>query len=269
MSEDSSRPTVLVVDDDPGCVRAVGRILDYAGFATTACRTLDEARAALEGSLKACVITEFRLPDGQGVDFLSHARGLDEHMGRVMLTGVVDFLAVQEAVNQGSVHAFFTKPWDNDSLVQGVRSVLEQCRLARANAEMMVRLSDQNRALEATVRERTGQLEQAKRELEAVFDSWDDPVSIVDDRLRVVRANRAFAAQAGIEVTRVPGSVCHEILFGDETPCPDCPLARGDYGDGPREGVIRSKDRSWRLATRPLDLGRDGRAFLCRYRLVK
>lgn len=259
-------PVVLVVDDDPGCLRAVRRSLEYAGMGTVAAADLAQAREALEKHDPACVIIEFRLPDGQGVEFLTRARESVEHLGRVMLTGVVDFLAVQEAVNQGSVHAFFTKPWDNNGLIQGVRGVIEQCRLARENSEMMRQLSDHNRALEATVQERTRQLEQAKTELEAVFDSWDEPMAIVDQRFTVLRANAAYSRQAGLSVREVPGRLCHEALFHRDSPCSGCPLGSEGTDGNPMDGRIEGEGHGWRIMTRPMGITRrPGQAMLCRY----
>lgn len=265
MTKESLQSVVLVVDDDPGCRRAVRRALEFSGLQTVAAASLEEARIALEDRNPACVVTEFRLPDGQGVEFLTQARASLEHLGRVMLTGVVDFLAVQEAVNQGSVHAFFTKPWDNSALVQGVKSVIEQCRLSSENADMMRQLSDHNLALEAVVLERTGQLEQAKRELEAIFDSWDDPVSIVSDQFEVLRANRAYSRQSGLTVRQVPGNICHQILFDRRSPCEDCPVRGISNNNDEFQGRIQQQDGQWLVTARSLELGGPGPGVLCRY----
>jgi len=260
-----TKPTILIVDDDAGCRRAVCRCIEFGGMNTIATDSLTAAAAALEEHCPACILTEFRLPDGSGVDFLSKAGASHEHVGRVMLTGVVDFAAVQEAVNRGAVHAFFTKPWDNDALVQGVRAVFEQCRLSRENVEMMRRLEDHNRRLEETVRVRTGQLEHAKSELEAVFDSWTEPVALVDESFSVLRANRAWADRAGISVREVPGRTCHEALFQSGSRCAGCPLAEGGAFGRPSQGHIEGDGIAFDVSARPIDLDRPGRVALCRY----
>ncbi len=255
-------PRILLLDDDEGCRRAVARVLAIEGLRAVPVASLAEARTVLSDSPPpAAVVVELRLPDGEGVEALEEARRVAPFTGRVMLTGVVDFQAVQDAVNRGAVQAFFTKPWDNESLVRGVRGVLEQCRLARDNAEMAERLADQNRALEALVRERTAALERAKRDLQAVFDAWEDPLALVAPDLHVLRANRAWAAQASLDVREVPGQVCHEALFGRSSPCDGCPVSEAVQSGAPIEAALGPTP--WRVQARPLDLGH--RAVLCRY----
>lgn len=261
-SPPADAPRILLVDDDEGCRRAVARVLAVEGLWSVPVASLAEAREVLSASPPpAAAVVELRLPDGEGVEALELARRVAPFTGRVMLTGVVDFQAVQDAVNRGAVHAFFTKPWDNESLVRGVRGVLEQCRLARDNAEMAGRLADQNRALEDLVRERTAALERAKRDLQAVFDAWEHPLALVAPDLRVLRANRAWAAQASLDVREVPGRICHEALFGRSSPCDGCPVYEVLETGAPVEaGLIGSP---WSVQARPLDL--EGRAVLCRY----
>lgn len=258
---DATGPCVLLVDDDDGCRRAVTRVLAAEGMRVNPLSTLAAAKEALAGSPPAVVIAELRLPDGEGVEALETARRIAPFIGRVMLTGAVDFQAVQDAVNRGAVHAFFTKPWDNESLARGVRGVLDQCRLARENADMAARLADQNLALEALVRERTAALERAKRDLQAVFDAWEDPLALVTPDLRVLRANRAWAGVASLDVREAPGRTCHEALLRQSRPCEGCPVS-GALGTGTSvEAAIGPAP--WRVQACPLDL--DRRAVLCRY----
>lgn len=261
----TERPLVLVVDDDDGCRNALRRALGRAGMVVDPAASFEEAVRALERA-PACVVTEFRLPDGAGVDLLARAREADPHVGRVILTGVVDPDVLQDAVNRGAVHAFFGKPWDTNALVQGIRSTIEQCRLARTNRELMDLLADRNRKLLRVVAERTGELERAKRELEAVFDAWSEPVALVGQGFIVLRANRAYAARGGLGVRDVPGRRCHEALFGTPVPCPGCPLAALSPASTPGPVTGRAGPAGT-LAVRaqPLAMPDGGGAFLCRY----
>ncbi len=254
-------PRVLVVDDDEGCRRAVSRVLAAEGLRAVPVPSLAAAKEALSRDPLAAVITELRLPDGEGVEALETARRIAPFIGRVMLTGAVDFQAVQDAVNRGAVHAFFTKPWDNESLARGVRGVLEQCRLARENAEMAARLADRNLALEALVHERTAALERAKRDLQTVFDAWEDPLALVTPDLQVLRANRAWAGAASLDVREAPGRTCHVALFRRSRPCEGCPVPEALRAGASAEAALGPDQR---VQVRPLDL--DGPVALCWYR---
>jgi len=253
---------ILVVDDDEGCRRAVARLLATAGYRVTAVGSVAAALDAIDHATLDAVLTELRLPDGDGVGVLDRVRQAKPFAARVMLTGVVDFLAVQDAVNRGAVHAFFTKPWDNESLLQGVRGALEQVRLARENAEMSARLADQNRVLEALVVERTHALERAKQELQAVFDVEADPLALVTGEYAVVRANRAWAREAGLDVREVPGRTCHEALFRESHPCEGCPVPSARRSGSAAVAVVQ---RRFRVQARPVEVRDRLGLVLCRY----
>lgn len=69
---------------------------------------------------------------------------------------------------------------------------------------------------------------------ESTFDAINAPVMIVSNDYRVLRANKAAAKGAGVDVRSMIGQTCFEVLAGREDPCPGCPL---------RETIATSKDR--------------------------
>jgi len=242
---------VLVVDDDEGCRRAVGRLLRRSGLSPVLAAGL--AEAALSSDV-ACIVTEFRLPDGLGPDLLARAMAEDPDIGRVILTGVVDPSVLEEAVNRGHVHAFFGKPWEDHALVQGVLGVIERSMLSRENRRLLQRLEEQNQKLATLVEERTAQLQKIKQELQAIFDALGEPTAMIGPGFKVLRANRAYADWAGLKVRQVPGRVCHEALFGLAAPCPACPLPGPTGRAGPNSAV----------EVEAVQMGEG--TFLCRYR---
>jgi signal transduction histidine kinase len=66
------------------------------------------------------------------------------------------------------------------------------------------------------------QSETLKHQWEATFDAILEPVSVIDEDYKVVRINRAFAERAGVEPDQVIGQKCHQMLFGQDTPCLGC-----------------------------------------------
>lgn len=63
----------------------------------------------------------------------------------------------------------------------------------------------------------------ASNEWRTTFDSIVDPISIIDNNLRIIKSNRAFADMAGREPKQLIGKRCYEVLHSQETPCPHCP----------------------------------------------
>ncbi len=259
---DENRPRILVLDDDEGCARSVRRGLERAGFAVETAASLSAARATLAGGAFSCIVTEFHLPDGPVVDLLCELRAASADVGRIVLTGSADYVALQDTVNRAGVHAFFAKPWDAAQLLQGVRGTLEQCRLARENRALIALLARHNAELAEQVAERTRQLERAKRELESVFDAWEQPLALVDSAHHVLRANLPYGRRAGLGVREVPGRACHLVRFDREDPCPDCPMIEARASRHPASANL---DANTVVEARPLAVDRDGTVCLCRY----
>jgi len=69
------------------------------------------------------------------------------------------------------------------------------------------------------------QIEQAKQEWERTFDAIQDVVTLQDDQMRIIRANRATSRIFGLDPADIIGRPCHELFRGSPTPCPECPLA--------------------------------------------
>ncbi len=113
------------------------------------------------------------------------------------------------------------------------------------NAQITTRLREtqaqvlrDNAELEARISERTAQIARGKREWEATFDAIDEPIAMQEGFV-VRRANLAYARQAGVRVTEVPGRTCHELLAGRSNPCVGCPLVENRPGDLGGEVSVR------------------------------
>ncbi|MGP4030359.1 FAD-dependent oxidoreductase [Actinomadura sp. 3N407] len=114
------RPVMLAVDDDPHVLRAVRRDLrrtyadQYrivtAGSAAEAMRILDEL--AERGEQAALLLSDQRMPDTTGVEFLTRSLGLFPNARRVLLTAYADTNAAIGAINTAKLDHYLIKPWD-------------------------------------------------------------------------------------------------------------------------------------------------------------
>lgn len=274
------RPTVLVVDDDGSVARSVVRVLRNAGAEAVLADSAAEARRVLDahpGEVHV-VISDQQMPEEDGATFLAWLREARPRTRRVLFTGYSNLDRIQWAVNQGGIHHFLHKPWDNAVLVEVVRQAVEQWRLERENERLFEVTHEQNEALreltqqlESKVAERTLMLERATEAWKGTFDSIDDPLTLVDTRFRIRRANLAAAREADEDIRRLIGRKCHQALFGRETPCEGCALTKTPWrGEQTVEITDTRRHRVWSVRTWPLRAGMpagEGEA-VCHYRDV-
>lgn len=114
------KPVVLTVDDDPDVLRAVERDLRSryadryrilrASSGPEAMDTLQRLRSRNEAV--ALLLADQRMPELDGVGFLTQASELFPSSKRALLTAYADTNAAINAINEARVHYFFMKPWD-------------------------------------------------------------------------------------------------------------------------------------------------------------
>jgi response regulator RpfG family c-di-GMP phosphodiesterase len=138
---------VVVVDDDELIVRALGRILEVAGFEPRCYLAPQEALAALEVDDPIVIIADYMMPNMDGVAFLSAARAKVPGATRMLCTAAEDFRMALQAVNAGEVYRIISKPWHQAELVQTVQQAAEAARLRRDNERLTAEVQRQNEQL--------------------------------------------------------------------------------------------------------------------------
>ena len=141
------RHTLLVVDDEPDVVQSVQDLLrlDYQVLGAT--RAKDGLRILQEQEVHL-VMTDQRMPEMTGVEFLSQVRGGHPEAIRLLFTGYADFKAVIDAINQGNIYRYITKPWDPDDLQIIIRQAAEQYDLLVERKRLLAELQMKNLELQ-------------------------------------------------------------------------------------------------------------------------
>jgi len=113
--------TILLVDDEPNILRALSRVLRKDGYRILLAESADEAFTLLALNDVQLIISDQRMPKITGTEFLSRVKTIYPHTIRIVLSGYTDLKSVTDAVNQGSIYRFLTKPWDDDVLREEIR----------------------------------------------------------------------------------------------------------------------------------------------------
>jgi signal transduction histidine kinase len=168
----TTRPTLLVVDDEPEVLHSVHDLLRLDYHVIT-CERGGDAVKVLESSEDIDVVmSDQRMPGLTGVEVLKHAKRLRPDATRLMFTAYADIKAVVDAINQGSVFRYITKPWDPDELLAVVRQAVEQRELIVEKARLLIELQASNERLVEANRLKGAFIEVASHEL-------NTPVSVV------------------------------------------------------------------------------------------
>lgn len=179
---ESLAPQVLLVDDEPGIVRSLARLLAAAGNVVTTASDGREAIARIEAATFDVIVSDIQMPNTDGLTLLRAVRARDLDVPVVFLTGSPDLETAVEAMEYGAFR-YLVKPVDAKLLTDVVERAAQVHRLARVRREVTVETS------EKLIGDRAG-LE--SRYVSAVEKMWIAMQPIVSWRNRSVYAYEAL-----------------------------------------------------------------------------
>lgn len=143
------RHTVLIVDDEESVGRSIARLIKRIGAKAV---YLNSGRAALkrleaDPHLFSLILSDQRMPEMEGSDFLEQAKEIAPEAVRFLITAYADIHVVADAVNRGAIHRFITKPWNNDVLTQMIASGFEHYDVISQSHHLFVLAKKQNKEL--------------------------------------------------------------------------------------------------------------------------
>jgi diguanylate cyclase (GGDEF)-like protein/PAS domain S-box-containing protein len=128
ISKDLSR-TLLLVDDEPNIIRALTRTLRKDGYKILSCTNAQEGFELLALNNVHVIISDQRMPGMTGTEFLNKVKDIYPNTIRIVLSGFTDLNSVTEAINQGAIYKYLTKPWDDEKLSDTIRQAFQQYEL--------------------------------------------------------------------------------------------------------------------------------------------
>lgn len=146
---DARKPTVLFVDDEANILASLKRLVrkkDYCAlFANSGAEALDLMRQ----HKVELVVSDMKMPQMTGAQLLAQVVKYFPDTYRIILSGYADLGSTIDAVNEGKIHRFMQKPWQNDLLLEAIDEGLEMVLLKQQNENLKVEVAKQNRKLKA------------------------------------------------------------------------------------------------------------------------
>lgn len=143
----ATRLTLLMLDDQPDIIKSLTRVLrrDYQLVSFT---KGEEAIEYLKQHPVQLILSDMRMPGMNGAEFLTQARQLQPEAVRLLLTGYSETDAAIAAINEGGIHTYLSKPWDNDALKLSLSKAAEFYLLQQERDQLLTSLAEKNQQLE-------------------------------------------------------------------------------------------------------------------------
>jgi diguanylate cyclase (GGDEF)-like protein/PAS domain S-box-containing protein len=150
--------TLLLVDDEPNILSALKRLIRRANYKILTAASGKEGLELLAQNDIDVIVSDQRMPGMTGVEFLRTVKNLYPDTVRIVLSGFTELQSVTDAVNEGAIYKFLTKPWDDAQLREHIEEAFQ-------HKEMV----DENRRLNLEVRSANREMAKANRQLEEVL----------------------------------------------------------------------------------------------------
>jgi response regulator RpfG family c-di-GMP phosphodiesterase len=164
--------TILCVDDEPNILAAMKRLFRPTGHRVIVAESGAAALDLLAVEAVDLIISDMRMPSMNGAELLQRVRAHWPSVTRILLTGYADIASTIAAINEGQIHRYITKPWNDSELLITVKDAFdrralqeEHARLAALTVSQNEALKQLNATLEQKVSERTAELGQANERL--------------------------------------------------------------------------------------------------------
>jgi two-component system response regulator HupR/HoxA len=143
----TKRYELLLVDDEVANLQKLRRTF-MGKYGVHPAESGEEALKILQEVPIDAIITDQKMPNMTGIEFLELSQKSYPNLVRIVLTGFTEVEDLIAAINTGKVHKYITKPWEPDDLLLAVQDALEKMELVRENEKLARELQAANERLQ-------------------------------------------------------------------------------------------------------------------------
>jgi response regulator RpfG family c-di-GMP phosphodiesterase len=139
--------TLLLVDDEENILSSLARLFRRDGYCILRANSGAEGLEILANNTVNVIISDQRMPEMTGTQFLSRVKELYPDTVRMVLSGYTELESITDAINQGAIYKFLTKPWNDDLLRANVKEAFRDFELRTEHGRASDNLSAANNEL--------------------------------------------------------------------------------------------------------------------------
>ncbi|MGZ3235959.1 MAG: response regulator [Burkholderiaceae bacterium] len=176
LNSDEKLRTLLLVDDEVNILSSLKRLLRRDGYNILQANSGQEGLALLADNPVDVIVSDQRMPGMTGVEFLREVKKLYPDTVRIVLSGYTELQSVTDAINEGAIYKFLTKPWE-DNLIRG------HIEDAFKHKELL----DENLRLSRELKETNQELASANQKLEELLNRKEQQIVQDTTTIKVIR----------------------------------------------------------------------------------
>lgn len=213
---------VVIVDDEPMVTASLTTMLNLeSNYEVITFNSPLEALKTLNSKNPPdIVVSDFLMPEMDGIAFLQTIRERFPETTMILLTGYADKENAIQAINEVGIYRYIEKPWDNEAFKIAIRNGIERTRLlGRLNEKITdleqakLDLKQYSAHLEERVTEKTKDLTLALNKLKAVVENTGDGILTLDNQGYIQRVNPTFARWARKSQGSMEGKLVLDFLM--------------------------------------------------------
>ena len=214
---------IVVVDDEKMVTSAFKALFKVEGYSDVHLfNNPKEAVEFLKTETPDLIISDFIMPEMNGLEFLTEAKKLHPEVSMILLTGYADKENAIRAINEIGLYKYIEKPWDNDDLLMNIKNGIERSHLLQNLRQKIAELEDAkaqlkkySEDLEKIVEERTKDLREANKKLEGIINFCADGIVILDGAGNILQVNPACENLTGLSENTLCKKKFQEIAYSD------------------------------------------------------
>ncbi len=216
---------IVVVDDEKIVTSAFSTLLKVEGFSDAHFfNSPKEALEFLKNNTPDLVISDFLMPEMNGLEFLSEVNKTYPEVSKILLTGYADKENAIKAINEIGLYRYIEKPWSNDDLIINIKNGIERSYLLSQLRQKILELEDAKKELEKyshnleqIVDERTADLKQSNAKLAGIVTYCADGIVILNEDGIIEQVNPACENLIGLVNSKIINASIDDFLFSKKT----------------------------------------------------
>src|SRR5574344_1582632 len=215
---------ILYVDDDKLLTSTFCTLMKVEGFEdVTVFNNPVEAVEYLKKETPDLIISDFLMPEMNGLEFLREAKKIYPEISMILLTAYADKENAIKTINEIGVYKYIEKPWDNDDLIMNIKNGIERSHLLADLRDKIAQLehakaqlTTYSEKLEELVAERTKELTLANKKLSGLINNCADGIIRIDAKGNIEQVNPHCENMVELSSDTLQSMKIQEIAYSDD-----------------------------------------------------